>query len=163
VSFASGGAVNVYINLKGREQPGIVPEDEYEAVQEEILQALQQAAGPEGEPIFARVLRRQELSALHLDSPHSGDVFAQASLGYALTDWRGNPNVLEPAVYYGQHGYDSRLPEMRAILVMAGHGIRTGSALPAVGVLDVVPTAATLLGFAPAETVEGSVLEAALR
>jgi len=163
VAFASGGAVHVYINLKGREQPGIVPASEYEAVQDEIVAALRDAADAEGRPLFARVLRRDELAELGLDSPVSGDVFAQAVLGYALTDWRGNPRVVEPATYYGQHGYDSTLSEMRAILYAAGSGIRTGASIAGTHLVNVVPTVASLLGVVPAETVDGRVLVEMLR
>ncbi len=163
VAFASGGAVNLYINLQGREQPGIVSPEDYAQVQDEIVDALQSAINGNGEPLFARVLRREELSTLRLDSPNSGDVFAQAELGYALTDWRGNPRVVEPAPYYGQHGYDSTWPEMHAILIAAGRGIKSGVTLPAVHLLDVAPTAAHLLDLLPAETVDGRVLQEVLR
>ena len=158
VAFASGGAVHVYVNLKGREQPGIVLEDEYEAVLDEIVAAFRDGADAEGRPLFARVMRRDELAELGLDSPVSGDVFAQAVLGCALTDWPVNPRVVEPATYYGQHGYDSTLPEMRAILYAAGSGIRTGASISRVHLLDVVPTVASLLGVVPAETVDGSMV-----
>jgi predicted AlkP superfamily phosphohydrolase/phosphomutase len=158
VAVASGGAVNVYINLEGREQPGIVPHADYESVQAEIIQALQSATDADSEPLFDRVLRREELSTLHLDSPNSGDVFAQAALGYALTDWRGTPEVVEPAPLYGHQGYDSTRPEMHAILIAAGRGIRTGVRLPAVHLLDVVPTVASLLRVTPVEAAEGRVL-----
>ena len=163
VAFTSGGAVNVYINLKGREQPGIVPPEDYTRVQAEIVQALRSARGPDEQPLFARVLRREELSALHLDAPQSGDVFAQALLGYALTDWRGNPSIVEPATYYGQHGYDCTLPEMRAIWVAAGQGVQANVMMPPVHVVDLAPTVATLLGFPPTDTMAGHVLRAALR
>jgi hypothetical protein len=113
--------------------------------------------------VFARVLRREELSALHLDAPQSGDVFAQAQLGYALTDWRGNPRVAEPVTYYGQHGYDSALLEMRAIWVASGHGVRAAVSLPPVHVIDLAPTVATLLGFPPTDTMAGRVLQAVFR
>jgi predicted AlkP superfamily phosphohydrolase/phosphomutase len=163
VAFASGGAVNVYVNLEGREQPGIVPPEDYAGVQEEIVCALQSAEGPGGEAVFARILRREELAALHLDAPQSGDVFAQARLGYALTDWRGNRRVVEPATYYGQHGYDSAMPEMRAIWVAAGQGVPAAITLPAVHVVDLAPTVAALLGFAPSATMAGQVVQAALQ
>ncbi len=163
VAFASGGAVNIYINLKGREQPGIVTSEEYGIVEQEIVQALQEAKSESGEPLFARVLRRDELSTLHLDSPNSGDVFAQAALGYTLSDWRGNPDVVEPSAYYGQHGYDSGLLEMRAIFIAAGQGIPSGLTVPAVCLLDVAPTVATLLGLSPSESMQGTVLRQALR
>jgi predicted AlkP superfamily phosphohydrolase/phosphomutase len=158
VAVASGGAVNVYINLDGREQPGVVSPEDYASVQDEIVDALQSAVNADGETLFARVLRREELLALHLDSPNSGDVFAQAALGYALTDRRGNPDVVGPAPYYGQHGYDSTWSEMHAILVAAGYGIRPGVRLPGVHLLDVLPTVASLLRVKPVEAVDGRVL-----
>jgi len=163
VAFAAGGAVNVYINLRGREQLGIVPLQDYVGVQDEIVHALQSAEGLDGEPIFARVLRREELSALHLDAPQSGDVFAQARLGYALSDWRGNPRVVEPATYFGQHGYNSAVPEMRAIWLAAGQGVRAGISLSPVHLVDLAPTVAALLGLPSSGTMAGQVLQAALQ
>jgi len=163
IAFASGGAVHLYINLKGREQPGIVPPEDFESVQEQIVQALWDARGSSGEPLFARVLKRDALDTVGLDSPSSGDVFAQAALGYALTDWRGNPDVVGPSDYYGQHGYDSSWPEMRAILIAAGAGLQADAAVPGVHLLDVAPTVATVMGFAPAESMAGRVLHEALR
>jgi len=159
IAFASGGAVHVYINLQGREQPGIVSSEDYAQVQEEIVDALQGATDAEGQPLFARVLKREELAALHLDSPNSGDVFAQAELGYTLTDWRGHRTVVEPAPYYGQHGYDSTWPEMHAILVAAGYGLKSDVTIPAVRLVDVAPTVARLLDLPPSETMDGRVLE----
>jgi predicted AlkP superfamily phosphohydrolase/phosphomutase len=163
VAFASGAAVNVYVNLKLPGQLGAVPMEDYGAVQSEIVEALQGAVGADGEPIFQRVLTGQELSALHLDSPNSGDVFAQAARGYTLTDWPGNPDVLEPAPHYGGQGYDSAWPEMRAILLAAGYGIRSGVQLPAVHLLDVVPTVASLLDVKPTDAAQGRVLHEMLQ
>jgi predicted AlkP superfamily pyrophosphatase or phosphodiesterase len=108
-------------------------------------------------------LTRGELSTVHLDSPNSGDVFAQAALGYALTDWRGNPNVVEAATYFGQHGYDSTLLEMRAVFIAAGMGLDSGATLPPIHLLDAAPTVATLLGLSPPDTMQGRVLHEALR
>lgn len=163
LGFARGAAVHVYINLEGREQPGIVPIEDYGSVQDDIMDALQSASDTDGKPVFARVLRRKELSALHLDSPNSGDVFAQASLGFMLTDRLGNQNALQPAPYYGQDGYDSTWPEMHAILIAAGYGIRPGVHLQAVHLLDIVPTAASLLRVKPVEAAQGRVLEEMLQ
>lgn len=51
----------VRVNLAGREPQGIVPPREYDAVCEAVTSALRDARDPEhGEPIFTRVLRRQE-------------------------------------------------------------------------------------------------------
>ena len=157
-AVASGGAVNVYINLEGREKHGIVSQEEYGQVQSEVVDLLTNLVDPEsGEAVFERVLTHDQLGPLGLDHPNSGDVFAQANLGYALDGYRGVDQIFEPASYYGQHGYDSTLPEMHAIFIAAGRGVPdTGETIPPVSVLDYAPTIAALLGFSPAATVDGA-------
>ncbi|KPL22150.1 MAG: hypothetical protein AMJ93_07840 [Anaerolineae bacterium SM23_84] len=163
IAFASGAAANVYINLKVPGQLGAVSMEDYGTVQSEIVGALQSAVGTDGEPIFHRVLRSEELPTLHLDSLNSGDVFAQAARGYTLTDRPGNPNVLAPAPHYGEQGFDSTWPEMRAILVAAGYGIRSGVQLPPVHLLDLASTVASLLDVRPIEAAQGRVLHEMLQ
>ncbi len=160
-AICSGGAVHVYINLVGREKGGgTVTADEYPQIQAQIADLLTHLADPEtGDPVFERVLLRSELGPLGLDSANSGDVFAQAAPGYHLDGWRGNDNVFDPADFYGQHGYDSTLTEMRTIFIAAGAGVSQLSALiPPVRILDYAPTIAALLGFAPAPSVDGSII-----
>jgi predicted AlkP superfamily pyrophosphatase or phosphodiesterase len=158
-AIVSGGAAHVYINLEGREKGGgIVTEAEYPAVVEQIIGLLKDLADPvTGDLVFQRVLPRNELGALGLDHPNSGDVFVQAYPGYALDGWRGNDFIFAPVDYYGQHGYDSNLPEMRTIFIAAGAGVNTaGQVIPPVKVIDYAPTIALLLSFQPATTVDGT-------
>ena len=160
LAFASGGSAYIYVNLKGRERPGIVPKEEYEDVVDAIVKALEAVRDPEtGGQVFCRILRRNQLGQLKLDSPYSGDVFVQACPGYVLTDWRGSEAVFEPANYYGQHGYDPNLPELHAFFVASGEGIKEGVAIGPVDLVDIAPTVAKLLGFPPPKTAEGRVLE----
>ena len=160
-AIASGGAVHVYINLIGREKGGgIVPDDEYPAIQAQIIDLLKDLQDPEsGETVFDRVLPRQELASIGLDHPNSGDVFAQGNPGYIMSGWRGNDFIFEQAEYYGQHGYNSTLADMHTIFFAAGKGI-TPSDVPIapVHVIDYAPTIAYLLDFEPAETVDGSII-----
>jgi len=156
-AVASGGAVHVYINLKGREKNGIVTPDEYPAVQKRVMEVLTSLTDPvNGLSVFQRVLARTELSSLRLEHLNSGDVFAQASPGYNLDGWRGKRTIFEPSLDLGQHGYDSSLPEMQALFIAAGYGISpAGGEIPPMRVVDIAPTIAALLGFAPAPTVDG--------
>jgi predicted AlkP superfamily phosphohydrolase/phosphomutase len=161
--IASGGAVHIYINLVGREKGGgTVTADEYPTIQEQIIELFRNVVDPvSGEAVFQRVLPRSELAAIGLDHPNSGDVFAQAIPGYQLSGWRGNDYVFAPAEFYGQHGYDSSLPEMHAIFIAAGAGIpETGAIIPPVRVVDYAPTIARLLSFDPAPNVQGSPIPA---
>jgi predicted AlkP superfamily pyrophosphatase or phosphodiesterase len=164
LAVASGGAVNIYLNLEGRETGGIVPAGDAVDLQAQIVSLLSGLADPNtGEPVFQRVLPRAELASLGLDLPHSGDVFAQAHPGYFLDGFRGMDDIFVPSTVYGQHGYDSRLPEMRALFIAAGAGLpQQEAAIPPVSILDIAPTLAALLGFDSAPTIDGQPIQTLL-
>ncbi len=160
-AIASGGCVHVYINLQGRERGGgTVSADEYPAIQKQIISLLTELVDPEtGLPVFQRALPRSELASLGLDHPNSGDVFAQANPGYHLDGWRGNDFIFTPTDFYGQHGYDSSLAEMRTIFIAAGQGVPlSNTVIPPIRIVDYAPTIALLLGFTPAATIDGSII-----
>jgi predicted AlkP superfamily pyrophosphatase or phosphodiesterase len=160
-AVASGGAVHIYINLVGHEVDGIVPQDQYELIQDQIIELLLTTVDPNtNEPVFQRILRQAELSSIHLDHPNSGDIFAQAVPGYVLDGWRGSDQVFEPIDYYGQHGYNSSEPDMGSIFIAAGAGIAADKdGIPSVSILDYAPTIARLLGFSGIYMFDGEVIE----
>jgi predicted AlkP superfamily phosphohydrolase/phosphomutase len=161
LAVASGGAVNIDINLRGHEKSGIVPAEDYLQVQDQVVAALVNVVDPQnGQPVFQRVLRQEDLKQLHLDHLNSGDVFAQAYPGYDLDDWRGIDDTFRPVLFYGQHGYDSSLPEMQGIFIASGAGVPVGGVIPPVSILDYAPTIAFLMGFKPAATVDGLMIPA---
>jgi predicted AlkP superfamily pyrophosphatase or phosphodiesterase len=164
-AIASGGGVHVYINLMGRESGGgTVSVDEYPAVQAHIIDLLTKLSDPEsGLAVFQRVLPHSELASLGLDHPNSGDVFAQANPGYHLDGWRGNDFIFSPTDFYGQHGYDSTLTEMYTIFIASGSGVPLSNrVIPPLHIVDYAPTIAYLLGFLPADSVDGSIIPAFL-
>ena len=159
LAFASGGSAHIYINLQGRERPGLVTPDDYLKVQNEIVQALQEARGDDGQPVFARVLKREELKSVHLDSPNSGDVFVQANPGYCLTDELGYRKAMLPARARAVGGFDSALPEMQGFLVAAGDGLVSGVTVPSMQAVDVAPTVGRALNLRLTETTPGRALD----
>jgi predicted AlkP superfamily pyrophosphatase or phosphodiesterase len=161
-AVCSGGSTHIYINLKGYQRDGIVTEQEYPLIQSQIIDLLYSVRDPEsGDPVFTRVLPKNELGSLHLDHPYSGDVFAQVKPGYALDCWRGKQQVFEPLSYYGQHGYDSSLFEMRGLFIAAGGSIpRTGEQIAPIQLVDIAPSIAAILDFTPDPRVEGDLIEA---
>jgi predicted AlkP superfamily pyrophosphatase or phosphodiesterase len=156
-AVASGGAVNVYINLEGREKNGIVSEDVYPQIRNQIIELFTTLTDPNtAEPVFQRVLTHQELAPLGLDHPNSGDIFAQAYPGYNLNGWRGWSTIFDTPRFYGQHGYDSSSVNMQAMFITAGYGVaESGEVIPPVSVLDYAATIAAMMGFHPASTVDG--------
>lgn len=183
-AITSGPAVNIYINLRGREANGTVSAEQYVALQQQIMKALAEfvdtnpnyTLGSGAIPIFDKIYSRPVPSDLNdssfgLDTNEfigqdSGDVFALMKLGYNF-DGTQNPVVqrlgdttsaspfLSVPNFYGAHGYDPTLPEMSAIFYAAGPDIGRGS-LNQVRNIDVAPTILQLLGVKPAETVEGN-------
>jgi len=163
LALASGGSAYIYVNLRGRERPGVVPPEEYPALLDELVRTLSQVRDANGHSVLARIVRRQEMGSLHLSSPYSGDLFVQAEPGYVLSDELGKEAAFEPSSFYGGAGYDSALGEMHGIFVAAGRGVKEGETISAVRVVDIAPTVARLLGFTLAGIVDGLALDEIMR
>lgn len=159
LAVASGSAAHIYINLRNREPTGSVSPEQYSGVQDAIVAALSQVKGADGQPVFSRIVRRQSLDRLELDSPLAGDVFVQAAPGYSLTDAFGQPAVLGPAPVYGGHGFPAEQPEMQALFLAVGRGIQSGVQAGPVHIVDLTPTVSYLLGLEPAKQPAGRVLD----
>nr|MBC7244289.1 alkaline phosphatase family protein [Chloroflexota bacterium] len=158
-AWTSGGSAHIYINLQGREWPGAVAPEDYEKVQEQIIQALEGIQDENGQQVFTRILGQQDLSTIHLDAPCSGDVFAQAAPGYSLSDELWVKKVLLPSPYYAEVGFDAGLDEMHGIFIAAGNGLISGRMIPSVHILDIAPTIAKALDLQPASTMVGHAME----
>ena len=124
-------ACYVYVNLKGRDPQGIVePGEEYEAVRDEIIEALYDYVEPETKKRpFSLVLKREDARVLGLHGPRIGDIV------YALH-----------AQYGGEHGHGLATASfgrgsLEAIILLAGPGIKHGFKHEGMtGLQDVVPT-----------------------
>lgn len=181
-AITSGPAVNVYINLQGREPDGTVSREEYVTLQQQIVDALAKfvdtnpnyTLGSSAEPVFDKIYRRPVsdandssfgLETSEFIGQDSGDVFALMKLGYnfdgtqnpvvqRLGDANSNSPFFSVPNFYGAHGYDPTLPEMSAIFYAAGPDIGRGT-INQVRNIDIAPTILQLLGVDAAETVEG--------
>lgn len=185
-AITSGPAVNIYINLQGREPNGTVSQSEYVTLQQQIVDALAKfvdtnpnyTLGSSAEPVFDKIYTRPvssdpDSSSFGLETNQfigqdSGDVFAIMKLGYNFDGTQNpivqrlgdasssNPFFCVPN-FYGAHGYDPTLPEMSAIFYAAGPDIGRGT-ISQVRNIDIAPTILQLLGVDPAETVEGGII-----
>ncbi|MDV2990970.1 MAG: hypothetical protein N4J56_000624 [Chroococcidiopsis sp. SAG 2025] len=182
-AITSGPAVNIYINLQGREPDGTVSKAEYVTLQQQLVEALSKftdtnpnyTAGSKSVAIFDKIYARpipSDPSDRHfgLDTSEfigqdSGDVFAIMRLGYnfdgtqtpvvqRLGDPASETPLLSVPNFYGAHGYDPELPEMSAIFYAAGSDIGAGT-IQRVRNIDIAPTILRILGVQPAPTVEG--------
>lgn len=102
-AVTSGGMGHLYLNLKGRDPGGVVPEAEAADV---LLRAAGVMAdlGVDGEPVVEQVLSASDRAAYGLDHPNAGDLIVFLKPGYAASSRLDGP-VIQPSRYYGQHGY----------------------------------------------------------
>jgi hypothetical protein len=75
----------------------------------------------------------------HVDDPRFGDVVVRAPIGTAI--------VTATTLIEGFHGYSAEEPEMAALFVAYGRGVRVGAELGVVSNLSVAPTVLRLLGL----------------
>jgi predicted AlkP superfamily pyrophosphatase or phosphodiesterase len=150
-SMPEGGTAIVYVTVP----------DQSGAILSRVRQAI---AGLEG---VDRVIEPAEYKQLGLPMPADNDqmgaLFLTAKEGYAFSADFNAPAVVDaPAGSLGAHGYIASDPDLRALFIASGRGIKPGVVLDSVNTIDIAPTAARLLGVA-LEGVEGRVLTEVLR
>jgi len=99
---------------------------------------------------IAQALTPQDYDRIGLPTPaqssQSPDLLLIAKPGYALTRGSDLPAVVDAGPGEGQHGYLNSDPDMDAIFIAWGRGIRAGARADRISNLDVAPTIAALLG-----------------
>jgi predicted AlkP superfamily pyrophosphatase or phosphodiesterase len=96
------------------------------------------------------------------DNDQMGALFLTAKEGYAFTAAAGEDVVVDaPPGSLGAHGYVSSDPDLSALFIASGRGIKPGVTLAVVNTVDIAPTAARLLGV-EMKDVDGRVLDEVL-
>jgi predicted AlkP superfamily pyrophosphatase or phosphodiesterase len=96
------------------------------------------------------------------ESNQMGALFLTAKVGYAfVAAANGEPVADVSPTSLGSHGYVATDPDIQAIFIASGRGIRPGVTLDSVNNLDIAPTAARLLGL-ELGLVDGKVLSSIL-
>ena len=138
----------IYVNLKGRDPGGIVEPEDYEKVQQEIIDALYAYVHPKsGRRPIALALSKRDARILGLHGDGIGDVV------YALYPWFGSQHgQMLPAAEYG-------LGSIKALFTFTGPGIKQGHRLQRnAWITDLVPTVCYLMNWPLPEEAEGAVL-----
>jgi predicted AlkP superfamily pyrophosphatase or phosphodiesterase len=119
----------------------------YVAAAEVIPQAVKALEGVEG---IDKVLGVDSFAALGLPlpsrDPQMSPLLLTARDGYSFSGATGGPVTAAVPQLRGSHGYMAGDPEMDALFIASGYGVRPGSVPARISNLDVAPTIAKLLG-----------------
>ncbi|UPW00316.1 alkaline phosphatase family protein [Halorussus gelatinilyticus] len=144
----SPSELGVRLNVAGRDPDGVVPEDDYERVREEVVSLLSNVTTPEGRPVFEEVVPREE----YIHGPYADeavDVLAiPADFEHALSALVGERFGDPEPWNHKRHG----------VVAGAGEGIDADADLAGAHLFDVAPTVLATLGVAPDEEMDGEVL-----
>ena len=146
----------IYVNLAGREPNGIVPESEYEAVRDEIIERLIALRDPDdGKPVVDKVHKREEV--MHgPQAVNAPDLFPVCrAYSYELSDGIYSPSILDD-----YRNLPRGFHHMDGVFGVAGPGVFRGSGAEA-HLYDIAPTALYLAGCKLHE-MDGRVLEEVL-
>lgn len=174
---------HIFVNLKGRDPQGIVEPEDYEKVQQEIIDILYDWKDPStGERVVDLAIPKQIAGQVGvLNGPgidRVGDVlFAvkprymdspfvyQAAVKYFDGTQRliPNPEEFEPAElgknFTGVHVALPWEPEMHASLILSGPGVPGMERKHPANIIDIVPTIASIMGIPCPKDAEGNTLE----
>lgn len=123
----------VRINLKGREPHGIVEPSEYDEVRGRVIHDLKRLSFPNGEPVFDRVFRREEvMEGPYLD--YAPDIVTCMEVGVPSCH-------LEPKEVFAVNTGATGSHTDWGVLIAHGPGIRAGGDVVGARLMDVTPTA----------------------
>lgn len=109
-----------------------------------ITAALQNAEG------LDKILGPADFPAMHLPSadkdPQMYQLLLTAKDGYSFNGATGGPVTAAVPQQAGSHGYPASDPEMDAIFIASGYGVKAGGKLDKIQNVDVASTLADLLG-----------------
>ncbi|MHB1132701.1 MAG: alkaline phosphatase family protein [Chloroflexota bacterium] len=167
----------LWVNLQGRDPQGIVPPEEYEAVQQQAIQALMGMRDEEnGASCMDAAFRKEDAAFLGQWGDAVGDVpyfmaarYADSELDYYKIDYDPytTPNAGPTDVGCAHHLY---LPTAKhgiwrvgAMFFLSGPGVRQNYKRPhPITAVDVAPTLAHLIGIKPPAQCEGMIIADAL-
>ena len=160
-AFSIGSFGQVYINLAGVRPQGIVqPGQEYEELKETIADQATALRDPRtGEPLVDRVYRRDEVySGPYL--ARTPDLIVQPRgweyMAFGHADF-GSNQLVEPITgLSGHHRLDG-------VVILAGDGVKAGTALEDAGIVDLTPTILHAMGLPVPQELDGRVLKEAFQ
>ena len=156
VALAAAGLTGkVYVLAEGGSALVYVAQSQLAELLPKTIQALQgvegidQVIGEDGFPALGLPLPGKD--------PQMGNLLLTAKSGYSFSGALGGPITAAVPQTRGSHGYVASDPDMDALFIASGYGVRRGVTLDKIANIDVAPTIAKLLDV-PLPTAKGKPL-----
>lgn len=145
--------MHIYVNLKGRNPGGIVARGDFDEVVHRIIAALYDYTDPTtGRKPVALALRREDAGMVGLCGDGIGDVVVAVRGGFGRIPGDDVHGHRLPGGEYGGK-------KMRCLLLFSGPGVSKGVRIKRnVGLQDIAPTIAGLMGFPAPRDTEGGII-----
>ncbi len=144
----------LFLNVKGREPQGVVPPDRYEAVRQELADALRALPDHTGVPMGTRVFRPEEVY------PEVRNIAPDLIVYFGNLRWRAIGS-LEPGgslcTFDNDTGPDGANHAEDGVFVLAADGLG-GGRRDGLSIYDVAPTLQSLLGLPAPPAQRGQVV-----
>ena len=146
----------VYLNLSGREPEGVVGENEYEGLREEIMEALAELKDPEtGDLVVENVYKKEKVYA----GPHLEDA-PDILIDYKdpYQDSHSEPAPQHESVFNEPSSFFTSTHTNDGIFIAHGPDIKNSGKLSLekqISLMDITPTVLQLLGNPIPENVDG--------
>jgi len=151
------GGLQICINLKGREPHGSIDREDYEKMQDRIIESLYNWKDERGKRVICLALKKREAQMLGYWGDRLGDVYYLFNPGYG---WGPVPGVNHgPQSPFAGTDFSSNL----AMFIISGPEIRRGYSrnperIGYARLVDIVPTLCHIMNIKPPRNSQGAVL-----
>jgi predicted AlkP superfamily phosphohydrolase/phosphomutase len=153
--FSSGNYGQFFINCKGREPLGCVPEEDRSTLVDELVAGLKDFRDPTtGKVIFDLIYKREEIYSGRFEGLAPDLVFLDGSMNYMahrVFEFGSRKMIAPDPIYSGSH-------HMQGIFVAHGPDIARGQRLDGLQILDLAPTVLHMMGVPVPSLMDGRVI-----
>ncbi|TYL39516.1 phosphodiesterase [Natronococcus pandeyae] len=141
--------LGIRINLEGRDPEGVVPQDEYEELREELIRELEGVETPDGDPVFETVAPRER----YFHGDHADEavdiVLIPDEFDHAISEQLGD-DYFGPAEPWNH--------KLDGVFAAMGEGVDEDTDLERAHLFDVAPTIMASFGVPYSDRMDGSVV-----
>lgn len=150
-----GYYARIFLNVKGREQNGVIEPEEYEKWREKLIKLIKEIPDDKGKPMNTKVFKPDELyEIVRGDAPDLMVYFDDLN-------WRSAGTVGYDSMYLDENdtGPDDAVHDYYGVFIISPLDKKIGKQLEAKNILDIVPTILKIFGIQIPEELSGKSIQ----